>query len=643
MKRILFLIGIILLSFSAFAQLQKGIVRTAGRMNHHGEVIGDVIIRAEGAQNAVASQPDGTFSIRFHDINEGGVFRLSSIKKLNYEVLDKDLIGRSLAFSSSVPITIVLLDKTQMEAEKREISSRFEKTYADNYNKRVKEIEEQYAKQIISLEQKIEALEETDNLYEKIQSQMNEMVEHYVRTDYDVLDSIDGEINHLIELGEFEKAKEKIQSKGNIGERVQAILKLQEQVAHNEQSIRKLQRQQAQLSAQTQANQDNLLKDLRNLYDIAITDFQIDSAYDLINHMLAIAPNDLETLREAAWFNLNWRASYLTSLRYSQKYLKIAHEQYPDSSEKVILGSRMVAQLYSIKFALDSALEIYKSIVPVLEKKRNDPIFDGWLYDVYNSIGYAYNRNNEFDSALYYYDKAYEELKLHPTKDVEEKSANRSYKYAWIYYGKKVFDKSIQYNQDAIRRYALLKDSDSMAECYRQQSYVYSSMDSVNAALKALYTALNYIPLKVTPRALSTQGNIYSDLSEIYKEQQQYDSALVYINKEMKFRLFRYSIRDKVYIAYRLSRAEIYAALKNNEAALADYNAAINDMLKFHPDDPAWIAICYRDRGKFFEQTGEIQKAIADYQTAIEYFKQDSSSPAWHIPNLQEKIKNLQE
>ncbi len=641
MKRTTSILFLLILCTTIFAQVQKGIVRTAGRANHKGEVVGDVIIRVDGAHNAVASNTDGTFSIRFVDIKEGGMFRLSSVKKPNYEVLDKGLIGRSLAFSSSVPITIVLLDKNEIEKEKQEIIGRLEKTYASKYAKRVKEIENQYKKKLITLEQKIQALEEIDNLYEKIQTQMNEMVEHYVRTDYDVLDSIDREINHLIELGEFEKAKQKILSKGNINERVQSVLDMQTQVAHQEASLRQLQEQHAQLASQVCKNQENLLKDLKSLYDISIADYRIDTAYVLMRQMLAIAPNDLETLREAAWYNLNWRASYLTALRYCQKYLSVAQAQYPDSSEYVVRGYHLVAHVYRMNYAIDSALITYQIVVDKLLRYGNDTIFDGWLFSAYRGIGDAYERKYAYDSALYYYDKAYEELELHPTKNMDEEYAYKSYKYAWLYRNLKLYPEAFDYNTDAIKRYVALRDSNYVAECYRQQSYLYGNIDSLDLALNALRTALTYISNPQTPRDRSFLGNIYANISDLYMDRQQYDSALIYQNLEMEHRLSRYSTHDKVYLVTHISRAKIYTALKNHKAALADYNKAINGMIKYHSDDPVWIGFGYRHRGDFYEEIGEIEKAIKDYKTAIHYFEKDPSSPPGRITELQEKIRQL--
>ena len=634
MKRVIFIFSI-LLSFNVYASVQKGIVRTAGRANHQGKEISDVIIRAEGAQNAVASQADGTFSIRFHDIKEGGVFRLNSVKKANYEVLDKGLIGRSLAFSSSVPMTIVLLDKNEMEKERKEMTSRFEKTYAANYNKRVKEIEEQYSNQVISLEQKIEALEETDNLYEKIQSQMNEMVDHYVRTDYDVLDSLDKEINHLIELGEFEKAKEKILSKGNINERVQTILDLQKQVAHNEQSIKKLQQQQAKLANQVNVNQENLLKDLMNLYHIARTDFQLDTAQILINQMLTIAPNDLEVLKEAASFECIDKLGYSQALKYSNRHLALVSAQYPDSSIEVFHSYNRVVYLYSVLGQLDSAQYYAQHTLSIL--KLYDTINNERMQYAYQSLGDIYRNKQDQDSAIYYYERSHDALKLAnniPDSLSRRKLASLYDRIALVYMeDSSTYDRAFMYNTKAIET---ANESWLIGRMYNQRLSIYLMSDSLDAAMRTCKKMLQLFPSNFVADIAST----YSDMAEIFSKQSQYDPALVCINEALKIRATRYPPHHISSVSKLMDRADIYYKLGNIDAAIRDYETAIKYMETYNKEEPSWLCFCYKRRGKFYENIRNNNQAILDYKKALEYCK-NGALPAWHISYLENKIQTL--
>lgn len=639
MKRAIFIFSI-LLSFNVYASVQKGIVRTAGRANHQGKEISDVIIRAEGAQNAVASQADGTFSIRFHDIKEGGVFRLNSVKKANYEVLDKGLIGRSLAFSSSVPMTIVLLDKNEMEKERKEMTSRFEKTYAANYNKRVKEIEEQYSNQVISLEQKIEALEETDNLYEKIQSQINEMVDHYVRTDYDVLDSLDKEINHLIELGEFEKAKEKILSKGNINERVQTILDLQKQVAHNEQSIKKLQQQQAKLANQVNVNQENLLKDLMNLYHIARTDFQLDIAQTHIEQMLTIAPNDLEVLKEAASFECIDKLGYLKALNYSNRHLSLVTPQYPDSSIEVFNSYNRVVYLYSVLGQLDSAQYYAQHTLSIL--KLYDTINNERMQYAYSSLGDIYRKKNNQDSAIYYYERSLDALKSANISDSTRRMriAELYYRLSWVYtYDSTTYDKAYMYNSKAIETLNMLNDSGWMiGRMYNQRLSIFLMSDSLDAAMRTCKKMLLLFPSNFVADIAST----YSDMAEIFSKQSQYDSALVCINEALKILASRYPPHHISSVSKLMDRADIYYQLGNAEAATQDYETAIEYTETYYQYEADWLFLNYKRKGKFYENIGNNNQALKDYKKALEYCKKTASGAWWHEAHLESLEKKIQ-
>ncbi len=622
------------------AQTQVGVVRTAGRANHSGRTLSDVIIRVDGEHNAVISREDGSFSIRFNGIREGDMYRISSVRKPNYEILDKGFIGRSLAFSSKVPITIVLLDKSEMEQEKRTMEERFEKAYATNYERRVQEIERQYKNQIISLEQKIAALEESDQLYEKIHAQMNEMVDHYLRTDYDVLDSLDRQINALIEDGRFDQARELILSKGNVEERVEALLNLQQQVEGNEKAIAKLQRKQAQLVAQANANQENLLKDLMNLYHIARADLQIDTAQVLLDHMLAIAPTDLDVLLEAASFQILTRKSMMAGLRYSQRFLACAKAQYSDSSTFVLRGYNMVAAAYGTCYNLDSALMTYQELIPQLEKVKDDTAFAGWAESIYKRVARIYEDRKAYDTALYYYDKAWGEMRRHPSPDSPNKEAYMAYRYAWLYRSMSDYNQAFEFNRQAIEAYTHLNDSQMIAESYRQRAYIHEDVDSLDDALKALHMGLHYIDTINNPQ-VGVLCNIYSNMTDIFVKKQQYDSALVYANAVLEAELRRYNSHYIGYIFNRFSRADVYAAMHRYEESLADYDAGIADLLTYYADAPSNIAFGYRDRAGVYEQMGEIDKAIADYETAIEYFRKDSSSPIWRITNLENQIQHL--
>ena len=217
-----------------------------------------------------------------------------------------------------------------------------------------------------------------------------------------------------------------------------------------------------------------------------------------------------------------------------------------------------------------------------------------------------------------------------------------AYRYAWLYIAKEDNTSAFDYNRQSIEAYATLKDSQMVAESYRQQAYIHENMDSLDNALNALRTGLQFIDTVNNP-SVGVICNIYSNMTDVFVKKHQYDSALVYANALLETKARRFPTYYIGSIFDRFLRAEVYAAMHRYKEALADYNASISDMLTYYKDAPAQIAISYRNRGDFFRQIGEIDKAITDYQTAIDYFKKDSSSPIVRITSLEERIQELKE
>ena len=127
-------------------------------------------------------------------------------RKNGYELKDKDIIGRTLVFSSHVPIYITMVDSRQLEADKKRIEDNARRVAEENYQKKKAEIEEENSRHQMTAERYRKELDDLEEKYEKYLSLIGDLADRYARTDYDELDSIDVEINICIENGELEKA-----------------------------------------------------------------------------------------------------------------------------------------------------------------------------------------------------------------------------------------------------------------------------------------------------------------------------------------------------------------------------------------------------------------------------------------------------
>lgn len=191
---------------SLSAQTQQGYVKTIGRPGKPGVPLENVIIQIVGTVNAVSSSSTGEFQLEIHNKREGDVIKLLRVQKNGYELKDKDLIGRPLAFSTHVPIYITMVDLKQLAADKKRIEDNARNIAEKNYQTKLAALEKQNSERKLSAEKYRQELENLQGSYEKYLSLIGDMAERYARTDYDQLDSIDAEINICIENGELEKA-----------------------------------------------------------------------------------------------------------------------------------------------------------------------------------------------------------------------------------------------------------------------------------------------------------------------------------------------------------------------------------------------------------------------------------------------------
>lgn len=205
LRQLCFII-LFLTTLSLQAQTQQGYVKTLGRPNKPGVPLSNVTVRFRGLVNQVLTGKDGKFAVILQGKKEGDAIILQSVRKNGYELKDRELVGRSLVFSSRVPLEIVMVNSAELEADKQRIEKKAYQVADKNYQTKLKQLDQQVKEQEITKEQYQQELQDLQDKYEKYQSLIGDLADRYARTDYDHLDSIDREINICIENGELEKA-----------------------------------------------------------------------------------------------------------------------------------------------------------------------------------------------------------------------------------------------------------------------------------------------------------------------------------------------------------------------------------------------------------------------------------------------------
>ncbi len=178
-------------------------MKTLGRPGKAGTALSGVTIRARGEHNATTSGNDGRFALRLTGKKPGDAYALQQVQKNGYELNELAVIGRPYAFSDKVPLTIVMVSSAQLQADKLRIENNAFKVAEKNYKARLALIKKQRDKGAITAENYRKQLQELQDKFEKYQSLIDGLADHYAHVDYDGLDDKEREINLCIENGEL--------------------------------------------------------------------------------------------------------------------------------------------------------------------------------------------------------------------------------------------------------------------------------------------------------------------------------------------------------------------------------------------------------------------------------------------------------
>jgi hypothetical protein len=158
--KLLILITFLMICVTLSAQIQEGYVKTLGRPNQKGHALSGVSIRVQGDHNPVLSREDGTFKMFNAGVKRGHAYSLQEVSKKEYELNDPDIIGRLLAFSEKVKLTIVMVSSAQLQADKQRIEDNAFRTAEKNYKAKLAALEREKENNAIEADDYRKRLEE---------------------------------------------------------------------------------------------------------------------------------------------------------------------------------------------------------------------------------------------------------------------------------------------------------------------------------------------------------------------------------------------------------------------------------------------------------------------------------------------------
>jgi hypothetical protein len=228
------LLAVMLTGITVSAQTQQGYVKTKGRMVNGqlvpGQGLKGATISVQGRTAVLVNSDNGMFSFPVTEAQ----FRLDSVKKKGYQLVDLDICPRTYKPSSN-PIYIVMETPDQQLQDKLTAERKIRRNLQKQLQEREDEIEALKEQQKISDEEYRQALQKLYADQESNEQLISDMAKRYSELDYDQLDEFYRQVSSYIENGELVKADSLLSTKGDVTQQVEAQLRkgqaIQEQEA----------------------------------------------------------------------------------------------------------------------------------------------------------------------------------------------------------------------------------------------------------------------------------------------------------------------------------------------------------------------------------------------------------------------------
>ena len=616
MRYIRFVLTILvtIICLSVYGQTQQGYVKTLGRPNVKGTALSDVIIKIKGEHNPVKSNGDGVFSIQFQNKKIGDAYTMQEVRKVGYELNEPEVIGRQFAVSDKVRNTIVMVSTTQLQADKQRIENNAYKVAEKNYKRKLELLEKEKEDGTITVEKYREQLQELQNRFEKYQSLIDGLAEHYAHTDYDELNEKEREINICIENGNLECADSLIQTLFDpidvLKRNKEALAKLNEQISQAKGIIDQANADMAAVLKQQEKDAEHLYQ----LYTIALSRYDNEKAKFYIETRAALDSTNIMWQNDAGLFNNDFTADYKKAIIYFRCGLKYASLTYGEDNRITATFYNNIGAVYAHQGRFQKALELYVKALEIRQQGCDSTD----LAASYNNIGGVYADMGNFALAIENYTKGLSLWKsvlgnIHPY-------VATSYNNLGVAY-----DKQGLYNEALdcySKAFGIMKDNpnlrlSSFADLHNNIGQVFYNIGNYKNALIYHAKATEFF-LKLYGEMHPNVATSYNNIGLVYEKVGNYEKALQFYGTAL-------NIRKAVLGEEHLDIALSYGNIGNTLSSLSSYNdaelyftKALELQLRIQGEKHQDIATLYDNIGLLKYREGRMEEALTYYKKALE-------------------------
>lgn len=613
---ITFTLVFLITSSISFAQpIQKGYVKTKGRMDANGNIIAgtrlsEALIQAKDRQ-AVVSRPDGSFSFPI----PAQSFYLEKVFKQGYVLTDPDVLERLFTFSSN-PLVLVL-EKPDDRVEDRLIAERnIRRTLQRQIQAKEDELDSLRAQNKLTEEAYRRALQELFSEQRSNESLIEDMVENYSRLDFDALDDFNQQISRLILEGNLSEAEKLLNEKGDITERTANYRKHKEANERESQTLNRRLKRLEKSRALERKEMEDLAQDCYSRYDIYRLRHQNDSAAFYIEWRASLDSTNLTWLSDAGSFLRDYTADYEKALHYYQTALNLIRTIYGENHSEYAAALYNRGRVYGMTDRFQDALKDYAQSLAIVKNLYGENDLE--TAKAYNQMGIAYCSLSDYPNA--------EECCL-KAKEIVENIGEDPYLLAVIYndlgaiyYETDKLNDALMYYLKALDIYNGLPDVEDhlyVSSTYNNLGTLYYNIGDYKKAQECLEKAM-----QIDSRLLSDNhpsiAKYLMNLAAIYRRQMDYPNALLAYDKAL-------DIIQSVYGESGQLLIECYGGISSTYYNSGNLDNALNYQLKAtelrktlldpgHPD----IATAYNNLAAIYDVMGADSLVFDYYEKALE-------------------------
>lgn len=408
MKRLFSLLFAVCILSISFAQTQKGIVKTRGRMVNGkvepGKRLSGTTITLNFG-NALVSNGQGLFSF---NVPAGKSYALMAATKQGYMLADPEYTKRSFAYSAKNPFYVVMEDANQLQADIKEATDKVRRSLKRELRKREDELDELRESNAIT-QSKYDSLRvEFANYRQNSENLVREMAERYASTDYDQLDDFNRQVQMYIEDGELQKADSMIRSKGTFDERIARIQQFdktnslrEEEIQHEQEELDKSK----ELAAREKAD---LAQDLYNQSLIFLQQYQWDEALGCLRLRTELDANNLEYADDYAYL-CQKQHHFEEAIKYYKHVAALLESE--GREDLYILKMTNVSEIYRFNVKYKEQFDLLSDLLLRSEQlDSSDPEISRIKSNIYLNLGSYYQLQNQYAKSAECLQKGYEHL-----------------------------------------------------------------------------------------------------------------------------------------------------------------------------------------------------------------------------------------